>query len=191
MPCKETLETQRLILRPFEITDFEAVHSWAGNPENVRFMAWGPNTEKETREFLECAKLGNDFIVVLKESGEAIGSCGIYSDYQAFESCNTSSVESSGTGLVGWVLHMDHWKHGYGSELGRELIRYGFEDLNLRRIQAPCAAANYGSFRVMENSGMRREAYHQKAFWARVDKEWVDMVVYAILAEEYFSKPVS
>jgi hypothetical protein len=32
---------------------------------------------------------------------------------------------------------------------------------------------------------MRREALHVKAFWARVDKEWVDLVEYAILAEEY------
>jgi hypothetical protein len=37
----------------------------------------------------------------------------------------------------------------------------------------------------MERNGMRREALHKKAFWARVDEEWVDMVEYAILAEEY------
>jgi hypothetical protein len=37
----------------------------------------------------------------------------------------------------------------------------------------------------MERNGMRREALHVKAFWARIDKEWVDLVEYAILAEEY------
>lgn len=79
-------------------------------------------------------------------------------------------------GDVGWILHKNYWKRGYGTELGRELIRYGFEDLKLGRIQAPCAAANYGSYCVMERIGMRREALHRKAFWARVDKEWIDEV---------------
>jgi RimJ/RimL family protein N-acetyltransferase len=37
----------------------------------------------------------------------------------------------------------------------------------------------------MERNGMRREAFHVKAAWARVDKEWVDKVEYAILAEEW------
>jgi predicted thioesterase len=40
----------------------------------------------------------------------------------------------------------------------------------------------------MENAGMKREALHRKAFWARVDKEWVDGVWYAILAEDYLEK---
>jgi hypothetical protein len=38
----------------------------------------------------------------------------------------------------------------------------------------------------MEQNRMRREALNIKSFWARVDKEWNDRAVYAILAEEYF-----
>ena len=37
----------------------------------------------------------------------------------------------------------------------------------------------------MERNGMRREANYKKAFWARIDKEWIDAAGYAILAEEY------
>jgi predicted thioesterase len=92
-------------------------------------------------------------------------------------------------GEVGWILHKDYWKLGYGTEISRGLVRYGFEDLKLGRIQAPCAAVNYGSYRIMERAGMRREALHRKAFWARVDKEWIDEVWYAILAEDYFAEP--
>jgi RimJ/RimL family protein N-acetyltransferase len=168
-----TLETKRLILRPLNLDDFGAVHSWASNPGNTRYMAWGPNTEEDTRGFLSAVKPGKDFAVVLKETESVIGSCGIYPD------------NDNDTAELGWILHMDYWKRGYGTELGGELIRYGFEDLKLRRIFAPCAAANYGSCRVMERNGMRREALHIKAFWARVDKEWIDEARYAILAEEY------
>ncbi|MCL2810606.1 MAG: GNAT family N-acetyltransferase [Clostridia bacterium] len=167
------LETTRLILRPLTPDDFETVHAWAGNPANTRYMAWGPNTEQETQDFLALAQTGKDFAVVEKETGRLIGSCGIYTD------------NANDTGELGWILHMDYWKQGYGTELGKELIRYGFETLKVRRLFAPCAAANYGSCRVMERNGMRREALHLKAFWARVDNQWVDKAVYAILAEEY------
>ena len=173
---KPTLETTRLILRPLSINDFDAVHSWAGNPANTRYMAWGPNSEEETLAFLNAAKQGKDFAVELKESGNVIGSCGIYPNEVLYMAD------------VGWILHTDYHKHGYGTELGKELIRYGFEDLKLGRIQAPCAAVNYGSYRVMERIGMKCEAKHRKAFWARVDKEWIDELWYAILAEDYFAK---
>ncbi|MDR1531683.1 MAG: GNAT family N-acetyltransferase [Clostridiales bacterium] len=176
---KNTLETERLILRPLTVGDFEAAHSWAGNPANTRYMTWGPNTEGQTRSFLETVSAGKDYAVALKEFGKVIGSCGIYPD------------SANDTGELGWIIHKDYWKQGYGTELGGELIRYGFKDLRLRRIVASCAAVNYGSYRVMEKNGMRREALHVKAHWARVDKEWIDGAVYAILAEDYFEPKIA
>ena len=177
MIYKDTLETGRLILRPLIIDDFDAVHSWASNPANTRYMSWGPNDAEQTRDFINSVKAGKDFAIVPKDcGGKVIGSCGIYPD------------ADNDTAEIGWILHMDYWKRGYGTELGSELIRYGFEDLKLRRIIALCAAANYGSYRIMERNDMRREALHIKSFWGRVDKEWIDRAVYAILAEEYFQK---
>ncbi len=176
MEYKETLTTERLILRKPTTDDLEAFQSWCGNPENTRYMSFGPNTEKQTLNWLLQSNPCKDFAVVLKKTNAVIGSCGIYPN------------DANETGELGWILHMNHWKHGYGTELGAELIRYGFEDLRLRRITAPCAAVNYGSYRVMERNGMRREALHIKAFWARKDKEWIDRVEYAILAEEYYKK---
>ena len=175
----DTLETERLVLRPLLASDFAAVHSWACNPENVRYMSFGPNSEEETHSFLEraIARPGKDFAVVLKETGRVIGSCGLYTHPAMIHDC----------GEVGWILHMDHWKQGYGTELAGELLRYGFEDLKLRWIVAPCAVVNYGSYRVMERNGMKREAVHVKAFWARIDQEWIDEAVYTILSEDYFA----
>ena len=170
---QEILHTKRLTLRPFKQEDWVAIHSWASNPENVRYMAWGPNSEDETKAFIPMTKPCKDFIIQLDD--KVIGSCGIYPD------------EANDTAVLGWIIHMDYHRQGYGSEICGELIRYGFEDLKLRRLTAPCAAVNYGSYRIMERSGMRREGLHVKKFWARVDKEWVDEAVYAILAEEYFA----
>jgi len=180
-----TLNTSRLILRPFTLDDVDAMQTWASNPANTRYMGWGTHQMPEqTRDVVASfirhsddePRRDYDFAVVLRESGAVIGSCGIYGD------------GAGSQGELGWILHLDHHKKGYGTEFAAELIRFGFEDLKLHRIFAPCAAVNYGSYRVMERNGMRREATHVKAFWARVDEEWVDLAVYAILAEEWFAR---
>ena len=171
-----TLETERLILRPLAPDDFEAVHSWASNPANTYYMLWGPNSEKQTKEFLSQVKPGKDFAVVKKESNDVIGSCGIYPDAE------------NNNGELGWILHMNYWKQGYGTEVSGALIKYGFEQLSLRRLLAECVAENYGSRRVMERNGMRREALYRKAFRVRSENRWTDAMAYAILAEDYFAE---
>lgn len=175
MNLKHELTTNRLTLRPLSTDDAQAVFTWASNPANALYMFWEVSeTIEQVEDFLSSTKLGYDFAIVLDDA--VIGSCGIYPKYP------------TGTAEMGWIIHLDHHKKGYGSEICAELIRYGFEDLKLHRIFAPCAAANYGSYRVMERNGMKHEATFKKAFWARVDKEWVDEKVYSILAEDYFQK---
>jgi len=170
---KHELQTARLLLRPVTTDDFAALHSWCSVAENVRYMTFGPNTEEQTRNWIANAKPGYDFAFVLKETGQVIGTGGICAD------------EANDTGTLGWILHRDHHGLGYGTEFAAELVRYGFEDLRLRRITATCVAANVGSSRIMERAGMRREALRVKGTWARIDKEWVDQAEYAILAEEW------
>lgn len=172
MNMKEVLESKRLILRPLKDDDFEAVHNWASIPENVRYMDWGPNSEEDTKDFIKSTKPGYDFAVTLKINDKVIGSCGIYPTQRE-------------TAEVGWILHRDYWKQGFGTELARALVSYGFTDLKLHRITSTCDTANYGSYRVMENAGLRREAKELLARWNRVDEKWADQYKYAILAEEY------
>ena len=50
------LESERLILREFNDSDFEAVHAYATDLEVLRYMEWGPNSDAETHEFLARAQ---------------------------------------------------------------------------------------------------------------------------------------
>jgi len=168
-----TLETPRLVLRPLSVDDAVVVQTWASNPKNVRFMDWGPNTMEETLVFLASAKPGRDFGVVLKASGVLIGSCGVYPD------------EAGDTGSLGWILHIDHWGQGYGTEAAGALLKSGFETLRLRRVVAICDADNHASYRVMEHQWMRREGLHKQARWRRGAQTWVDEVVYAMLVHDW------
>ena len=181
-----TLETERLILRPFAEDDFAAVHSYGSNPENVKYMVWGPNSEEDTRKFLsETIEKGKrnpaldyDFAVTLKETGKLIGGGGVYLNPERSQ------------GMMGWILHMDYWKRGFGTEFCAELIRFSFEELGLHRVWATCNAENYGSYRVMERNGMRREAHFVQARYGRVHDEhrWYDEYHYGILRDEWMEK---
>jgi ribosomal-protein-alanine N-acetyltransferase len=177
------LTTTRLVLRPYAEGDLDAVHAYGSCPENVRYMIWGPNTEKETAEFLaeclsrqgEVPRLKHDFAITLRENGRLIGGCGIYLDKEQTE------------GMLGWILHRDFWGHGYVPEAAQALMYFGFDTLRLHRVWASCNAENTASWRVMEKCGMRREARFVKARFGRVGEErrWYDEFRYALLREEW------
>ena len=184
MEIEEGLKTERLVLREFSHADFEAVHAYSSSIENIKYMLWGPNSDEDTIEFLDdCISYIDmeprkqyDFAITLKENGKVIGGCGIY--------LNDTLEEAS----LGWIRHKDYWKKGYGTEVGKELVRFAFEELKLHRLYATCDAENYGSYRVMENIGMRKEGHFIKS--RRVtgfNDEWRDELLYGILSEEWKS----
>ncbi len=84
-------------------------------------------------------------------------------------------------------MHRDYWKQGYGTELGRQLLAFAFDNLKLHRVVACCDAENYGSWRVMENIGMRREGVFIEGKPANKlsDKEYGDEYAYVILKREW------
>lgn len=179
------LKTNGLILREFKANDFSAVHEYASNIDNVKYMIWGPNDEKATKLFIDSCiqwqskspRLHYDFAVTLKSTGKLIGGCGIYLEGDLTQ------------GTLGWILHKDYWKQGYMTEAAKALLSFGFEKLKLHRIYASCNIENYGSYRVMEKCGMRREAHFIKNRRGRkgIDAEWISEYIYAILDSEWIT----
>jgi RimJ/RimL family protein N-acetyltransferase len=85
---------------------------------------------------------------------------------------------------LGWVLDPTHTRHGYATEAVRELLRYSYQDLAVRRVTANCFLHNDTSWRLMERVGMRRELHAVRDSLHRSGR-WLDTVSYAILAEEW------
>ncbi len=63
---------------------------------------------------------------------------------------------------VWYKLHTDYWGNGFGTECLTEIISFGFDKLNLHRIEAGCAVENTGSVRVLEKVGMFKEGRKRK-----------------------------
>jgi len=174
------LTTERLMLREFEQADWEAVHRYASDPEVVRFMEWGPNSEEETRRFIEKAigcqsdqpRRNFELAVILKGLGHLIGGCGI-----------TLSRGESRRGWIGYCLNRRFWGQGYATEVARALVAFGFEALGLHKIIAGCDTQNVASARVLEKAGMRREGHLREDKW--VKGRWRDSFLYAILDHEW------
>jgi len=148
-----TLETERLRLRPFTFDDEAAVFALASDPAIARFVRFEAHrTRAETRAFLELVfdhyRRGDPFAwaIVLREGGCLIGSCGFVS--QAPE---RKSAE------IGYWLGKPYWGKGYAVEAARALVRFGFEQMGLERVEAKCFLENRAGQHVIEKLGMRCE----------------------------------
>lgn len=180
MKVRLPLATGRLILREFVEADVAAVHCYASDPEVVRYMSWGPNTEQDTREVVrrwleqraEKARRNFTLAIVLKDNGQLIGACSI----------RVSDPERR-SGHIGYCLNRGFWGRGYGTEAARALVEFGFEQLGLHRIFAKCDTQNLASARVLEKAGMRREGHLRQDRLLR--GEWRDSYLYAVLEQEW------
>jgi RimJ/RimL family protein N-acetyltransferase len=173
------LLSERLKLRDFREDDVDAVHSWASDPEVVRFMSWGPNTRELTREFLQrkfAERTGDprrtwDLAVVRRDTGQVVGSVGLRLDEQRQQAA------------LGYCYHQDAWGHGFATEAAREILRFGFEELGLHRIHASADTRNGASIRVLDKLGMRQEGRLREHVMMR--GEWRDSYLYAVLRSEW------
>jgi RimJ/RimL family protein N-acetyltransferase len=181
MDIKLPLETDRLLLRPFAPSDFEALHAILSREDVSTYLYWGPQSEEEVQERL---KKMIDFrsiegpgdtlrlAMLLKANGRVIGDVVLH-----------WRDDPHRQGYVGFVVHPDHQGKGFATEATGPLLRVAFEDVGLHRVTGHVEARNAASARVLEKLGMRREAHFVENEF--VKDEWQSELVYAILDREW------
>jgi len=129
---RPAIETERLLIRPFELSDAKDVQCLAGDRAiaNTTLNITHPYEDGMAEEWIsahqpmfEAGELSN-FAIVLKTTDRLIGAIGL-SIVPRFERAE----------LKYWIGR-PYWKNGYCTEPGRAVIRYGFSVLNLNRIHA-------------------------------------------------------
>jgi RimJ/RimL family protein N-acetyltransferase len=148
---RSPIESARLILRPPEPADAEAVYrGWATDPEVTRYVVWRPHrapadAESYVRTSVERWGSGVEYtwLICLKPGGEPIGAIALRKD--GFKA------------NVGYVLARPHWNKGFMTEAVRTVIDVAFADPAVVRVGACCDIDNHASARVMEKAGMTRE----------------------------------
>jgi ribosomal-protein-alanine N-acetyltransferase len=140
------LETERLVLRPFEADDAPAVEREVSRVEIARMMAVPhPYPEGGASMWIAQSEPGRDFAIVLRQTGELVGAISISPD------------EQHRRASLGYWCGVAHWGRGYATEAVRAIIEYGFVQLALDRVHADCYADNPASRRVLEKAGMTLE----------------------------------
>ena len=155
-----TIETERLVLRQLRTSDAFDMFEYARRPDVTRYLLWSPHPNIEhTRQYLEYLQtryaVGDfyDWAVVLKSEQKMIGTCG----FVKFDLTNNN-------GEIGYVINPAYAGHGYATEAAYAVLRFGFENLKLRRIQAQYMVGNLASRRVMEKLGMTEEGTLRDAY---------------------------
>lgn len=154
-----TLETERLILRPWTLEDAEELYRYAKDPEVGPAAGWPVHTSVEnSREIIQnVLSAQGTFAAVRKETGLPIGSVGYFQ--------TKAQGGEEGEMEIGYWIGRPLWGKGYAPEAVRELIRYCFEELHCPRVWCSHFDGNEKSKRCMEKCGF---TYHH----TEKDSQW-------------------
>jgi [ribosomal protein S5]-alanine N-acetyltransferase len=151
-----TLETPRLILRPFAADDLDRMAELMANKDFMRFStaaspARTPMTREQTQESFLDKVIGWDrdglpsqFAMIVRSSDTLAGYCGFFHH----EVDGKMEIE------IGYRLQRDFWNRGLTTEAARAARDHGFRDLKLERVISLIHPENHASRRVAEKNGM-------------------------------------
>ena len=177
-----TLNTERLTLRRMLKRDAGDMYEYSKNPEVTKYLLWEPHPDKtHTARYLGYIqsryRSGDfyDWAVIWNENEKMIGTAGF-----------TRFNFEARSGEVGYVLNPDYWGKGIAPEAVREVMHFGFFELDLHRIEAKYMEENTRSLAVMEKLGMKPEGVARDSMF--VKGKYVSVGTCAILRDEYIRK---
>ena len=172
----ECLQTPRLLLRRYRLTDAEDVFAYARDPEWGRFLPGVPQpyARQHADDFVASHVLKDwrtDPHWAIEHEGRVVGRVGL------------QPAPRHGRAELGYELARWLWGRGLMTEAVSAVIDDAFRKLPIRKVFAHAIASNVGSTRVMEKAGMQFEAvlrqhwvYHGQAY---------DAAHYGLLREEW------
>ncbi len=142
------LETNRLLLRPWQESDAESLYEYAKDPDVGPPAGWPPHTSIENsrqiiRDFLSAPET---YAVCLKD-GKAIGSIGLKLKG------HTDMTDREDECELGYWIGKPFWGQGLIPEAARELLCHAFETLHMRAVWCGYYEGNEKSRRVQEKLG--------------------------------------
>ncbi|MEQ2130644.1 GNAT family protein [Caldanaerobacter subterraneus KAk] len=172
------LETSRLILKKISLEDAEDMFEYASDPEVTKYVSW--EYHKNIEDSLNLIKR-----ILSISDKEEVAIWGLYlkENEKLIGTCELNIDRKNMIGEIAFALGKKYWNKGIMTEAVREVIEFGFEKLNLNRIQARCMVENIASERVMQKVGMKFEGILREALFAK-GRFW-DMKMYSILKREY------
>lgn len=177
-----TLETARLILRPFTLDDCAMIQAILGdrNVSQTLMDMPHPFTAEDAEIWIKASLLGREmellysFAMTRKLDGLFMGCVDI------------ELHPPQNEGDIAYWLAKEHWGQGYATEAAHCMVTFGFETLKLKRIYAQCLQTNTASARVMQKAGLRYESQVQQR--SRTSDQLVNVTMYGLTQADYESQ---
>lgn len=184
-----TLSTARLTLRPFVDADAAALHEMFGNPRVMRYWSSPPwQGDEELQRFMAYNRAmdedGSGLRLAITRrhadsrdahAGRPIGQCTLFGIFRP-----------SRRAEIGYSLAESAWGQGYATEACAELVRHGFEDLDLNRIEADIDPRNEPSAGVLRRLGFVQEGLMRER-WI-VAGEVSDTAFFGLLRSDWLAQ---
>ncbi len=145
------IETERLLLREYTMEDFDALYEILSDPETMQHYP-APYTPEKTANWITW-NLENYrnygfglWAVVLKETGEFIGDCGL----------SLQNIDGQQLPEIGYHIHKKYWRRGFGSEAARAVRDWAFENTDYDTLYSYMKYTNIGSYSTALANGMRK-----------------------------------
>ncbi|MDA8794010.1 GNAT family N-acetyltransferase [Bacteriovoracaceae bacterium] len=174
------IKTNRLLLRDHVKTDWKDIHEYASIPEFSQYDIWGPNSEDDSKNFVQSCiessltknRFKYDLAVFHRREKRVIGGIGI-----------RRSSESSLISDLGYAINPNFQGKGLATEAVLAMFDFAFNQLNLALIYATCDCRNIASYRVMEKVGMIKVGQILKH--REIKGHWRDSYRYEVLSPKY------
>ncbi len=172
---------KKVLFRPIEKSDISLFLRWFNDPEVIRYLlSYLPITETMEEKFIEEAISGRDkthvnFVIEAIENDKTkpIGATAL-----------TKIDHRSQTAELAIALgEIEYWGKEYGAEAARLIIEYGFNQLNLNRIESRVFGPNQRSLKLHQKLGFIREGVQRQAFYK--NGEYMDIVCFGLLRKEW------
>lgn len=177
----QTIFTERLTLRQFNINDAKDMFRWASNPEVVRYLSYYPHKNMDTtksilKDWIEDCKNPSEYNWAIVYNGIVIGNIAVVLQDNECYACH-----------LGWQIDVSYWNKGIMTEAAGAVVDYLFDKVGYDRIASGHDTRNIASGRVMEKIGMklegtfRRYCYQKdgsigdKNYWAILKSDWKKM----------------
>jgi len=179
----KTLETERLILRPFQESDLDDLYEYAQSPNVGPNAGWPPHQNKEdSLQIMKMFMEGNEvWALLLKETNKVIGSIGLHNDRLR----NIDDVK-----MLGYVLSEDYWGQGLVLAASKAVIAYAFEVLEMNMVTVHHYPFNQRSKRVIEKCGFIYEGtlrHTTKLYDGKIH----DLVCYSMTKDEWLNRYIN
>ena len=170
------IETERLILRKFDISDAPGMfYGWSSDENVTKYVSWNAHTDiAETVDIIENWIKRYDansynWVVELKNTHELIGNISAISVSKKHHNCE-----------IGYCYGSKYWNRGYATEALKAVIHYLLYDCEMHIVEAKHHSINSASGRVMEKAGMIKEAVLTGRRYHAETNSYCDLVCYYI-----------